>query len=160
MKELLLSIFPLIGAIAVSILVYTIGTVYSFGYSIYMSVTLKKWNSFFIFWWRLIDGYCATIANLIYEIAYALDLGWNVNGEIIEDMITAEENTTFSNKNISVSASVGKLESEGKLNKFGKFFSKLLSFAFNQRQHALDAWAYTKARMELKSKLFQPRKLK
>lgn len=160
MKELLQSILPLVGALLVSCLMFTIGIIYSLIYSIYMSITMKKWYAFFLFWWRLIDGICATIGYFIYQFAYTLDLGWNVNGEILEDCVTAEEDTTFSDKNISVSASIGKLQVEEKLNKFGLWFSKLLSFAFGQKQHAIDAWNYTQAHRELKSKYFQPKKRK
>lgn len=134
---------------------FSIGTVYSLIYSIYMSVTFKdKWR-FFKFWWRLIDGFCAAIGHALYEIAYALDMGWNVNGEILEDIITAKEDTTFSQKNISVSATTGKLEIDGDLNKAGKIFSKALNFFFGQKQHAKDAWMYTKARKELKDQYFK-----
>src|SRR5574343_6552 len=149
MKELLQGIWSLIWAIIVSVLMFSIGTLYSLGYAIWLSITLKKWYAFFQFWWRLIDGFCAAIGNFLYEAAYSLDLSWNVNGEILEDMLTTEENTTFNQKNISVSASTGKLEVEGKLTKSGKRFSKLLNFFFGQKQHAIDAWNYTKAKKEL-----------
>lgn len=155
MKELLQGIWSLIWAIIVSVLMFSIGTLYSLGYAIWLSITLKKWYAFFQFWWRLIDGFCAAIGNFLYEAAYSLDLSWNVNGEILEDMLTTEENTTFNQKNISVSASTGKLEVEGKLTKSGKRFSKLLNFFFGQKQHAIDAWNYTKAKKELREKYFK-----
>lgn len=155
MKELLQGIWTLIWALIVSSLMFSIGTVYSLGYSIYMSVTLKdKWR-FFKFWWRLIDGFCAAAGHALYELSYALDLGWNVNGEILEDIITAKENTHFSEKNISVSATTGKLEIDGDLNKAGKIFSKVLNFFFGQNQHAKDAWLYTKAKKELQEQYFK-----
>lgn len=154
MKELLQGFWALLWAIIVSCLVFSIGTIYSLGYSIWLSITFKKWYAFFQFWWRLIDGFAAALGNLLYEAAYSLDLGWNVNGEILEDMLTAEENTTFTEKNMSVSASVGKLQIDGKLNKFGLKFSKLLNFFFGQKQHAIDAWYYTKAKKELREKYF------
>lgn len=155
MKELLQGIWTLIWAILVSCLMFSIGTLYSLGYSIYMSITLKdKWR-FFKFWWRLIDGFCAAAGHALYELAYALDLGWNVNGEILEDIITAKENTHFSEKNISVSATTGKLEIDGDLNKAGKIFSKALNFFFGQKQHAKDAWMYTKAKKELQGQYFK-----
>lgn len=155
MKELLQGIWTLIWAILVSCLMFSIGTLYSLGYSIYMSITLKdKWR-FFKFWWRLIDGFCAAAGHALYELAYALDLGWNVNGEILEDIITAKENTHFSEKNISVSATTGKLEIDGDLNKAGKIFSKALNFFFGQKQHAKDAWLYTKAKKELQGQYFK-----
>lgn len=155
MKELLEGAWALLWAIIVSTLMFSIGTLYSLGYAIWLSITLKKWYAFFQFWWRLIDGFCAAIGNFLYEAAYSLDLGWNVNGEILEDIITTEENTTFNQKNISVSASTGKLEIEGKLTKSGKRFSKLLNFFFGQKQHAIDAWNYTKAKKELREKYFK-----
>ena len=54
-----------------------------------------------------------------------------------------------------VSASVGKLQKEGKLNRFGLWFSRLLNFAFGQKQHALDAWEYTQAKKALREKYFK-----
>lgn len=155
MKELVHGIWSLIWALIVSSLMFSIGTVYSLIYSIYMSVTFKDKWMFFKFWWRLLDGFCAAAGHALYELAYALDMGWNVNGEILEDIITAKENTTFSQKNISVSATTGKLEIDGDLNKAGKIFSKALNFFFGQKQHAKDAWMYTKARKELKEQYFK-----
>jgi hypothetical protein len=155
MKEFFVSLWALVWAIGVTILMWTFGVAYSLGYSIWLTITLKKWYAFFVFWWRLIDGLFFAIAHILYEIAYGLDLTWNVNGEILEDMFTDEEHTTFTDRDISVSASVGKLEIEDKLNKSGKRFSKVLNFAFGQKQHATDAWYYTKAKKELKEKYFQ-----
>ena len=157
MKELFQGIGALIGALIVSVLIYSIGTLYSLGYSIWLSVTFKDWKAFFVFWWRLIDGFCAAIGHLFYHIGYALDLGWNVNGEIIEDMVTAEEHTTFSQKNITVSASIGELELADKLNKSGKIMSKILNIAFWQKQHAKDAALFTRARKKLESEHFEKR---
>lgn len=155
MKELFQGLWALIWAIMVSLLMFSIGTLYSLGYSIWLTVTMKRWYAFFQFWWRMFDGACVVAGHILYEIAYALDMGWNVNGEILEDMLTAEEKTTFTQRDLSVSASVGKLEIDGKLNKFGRGFSKTLNFFFGQKQHAIDAWYYTKAKKELKEKYFE-----
>lgn len=154
MKELGRGILALVMAILVSCLVFTIGTLYSLGYSIWLSITFKKWYAFFQFWWRLVDGLCAAIGHALYQIAYALDLGWNVNGEILEDMFTAKEDTTFSQKNITVSATIGKLEIDGDLNKSGRIFSQILNVAFWQKSHAKDSWLFTQALKELRSKYF------
>lgn len=154
MKELVYAIWALIWAMIVSCLMFSIGTLYSLIYSIYMSITLKDKWMFFKFWWRLIDGFCAAIAHAIYHIAVAMDLGWNVNGEIIEDIITAEENTNFSHKNITVSASTGKLEIDNKLNPVGIKFTKALNFFFGQKQHAIDAWYYEQAKKQLNEQYF------
>lgn len=161
MKELLKGIWALIWAIVVSTLMFTIGTLYSIGYGIWLGKKARKQDrrtAIFRYIWRFIDGMAAAIGHALYEIAYALDLTWNVNGEILEDGITAKEDTTFTEKNLSVSASVGKLEIDGDLNKFGKFFSKLLNIFFWQKQHAVDAWRYTEARKKLKEQYFEPRK--
>lgn len=155
MKELFQGLWALIWALIVSSLMFSIGTAYSLVYSFWLSITLKRWYAFFQFWWRLIDGFCLAIGHVFYEVAYALDMGWNVNGEILEDMLTAKENTTFTERDLSVSASVGKLEIDGDLNKFGKKFSKLLSFFFGQKQHAIDAWHYTQAKKELREQYFK-----
>lgn len=154
MKELIHSAVALIGALIVSVLVYSIGTIYSLGYAIYMTITYKKPLAFFLFWWRQIDGYCAAAAHLLYALAYSLDLGWNVNGEIIEDLVTAKEDTTFSQKNISVSATIGKLEIDGDLNRTGKWFSKALNFAFMQKSHARGAWEFLQTRLRLEKELY------
>ena len=133
MKELFIGLLELIGALLVSVLLLPIGFVYSLGYSIWLSITVKNWKAFFLFWWRFIDGICAAIGYILHSVAYSLDLSWNVNGEIIEDIITHKEDTEFSKKNITVSASTGKLEIEDKLNPRGKWFSKMLNLVFKQR---------------------------
>ena len=158
MKELFGGLWALIWACLVSILMFSIGTLYSLGYAVWLSVTMKDWKAFFKFLWRLIDGIAAAVGHVLFETAYALDLGWNMNGEIIEDMVTSEEDTHFSEKNISVSATIGKLQIDDKLNEVGKKFSKVLNFFFNQKQHAVDAWKYTKAKKELKDQYFDKRK--
>jgi hypothetical protein len=155
MKDFIFGVWALIWAVAVSILMFSIGTLYSLGYSIWLSITGKDWKAFFKFWWKTIDGLFTAVGHALYEIAYALDMGWNVNGEILEDMLTSEEKTTFGDKEISVSASVGKLEIEGKLNRSGRIFSKVLNFFFWQKQHAIDAWNYTQAKKQLREKYFE-----
>lgn len=145
----------MIWALIVSVLMFSIGTLYSLIYSIWLTVSLNKWYAFFQFWWRLIDGFAAALGHLFYHVGFALDMGWNVNGEILEDMFTAKEDTTFSQKNITVSASVGKLQIDNKLNKTGLKFSKLLNFFFGQKQHAIDAWNFTQARKQLEDQYFK-----
>lgn len=154
MKEFFIGLLEFIGAIVVTILLLPIGFIYSLGYSIWLTVTVKRWQAFFMFWWRFTDGMFAAIGYMLHSIAYGLDLMWNVNGEIIEDIITHEEHTEFSKKNIPVSASTGKLELEGKLNPRGKRFSKFLNIIFGQKAHAIDAWNYLIALRALKKDYF------
>lgn len=144
------------GAIIVSIPVLPLGLIYSIGYGIWLKKRGHRGSAIFRYAWRLIDGMFAALGHIIGEFAYGLDLMWNViGGEMIEDGITAKEDTEFTKKNISVSASVGKLEIDGDLNKTGKNFSKVLNFAFWQKQHAKDAWLYLKARLDLRSKYYE-----
>lgn len=154
MKELLSGLITLIGALIITGPILIFGTLYSLCYSIWLTLTLKKWYSFFTFWWRLLDGFAAALGSALHDIAFALDMMWNVNGEIIEDIITTEENTMFSEKNVTVSASTGKLEIEGKLNKTGIKFSKFLNVVFMQRRHAIDSWEFLQAKIKLKLQYF------
>ena len=159
MRELLSGLLCFIAASIVSCFQLTLGLVFSVIYSFYMPIVGRKpWYFPVTFWWHLIDGWCAAIGHLLYHGGYAQDLMWNVNGEILEDMITHEENTTFGQKNITVSASVGKLEKEGKLNKYGGFSSKVLNIAFGQKAHARDSWDYNQALKELQKGYFHKRK--
>jgi hypothetical protein len=155
MKEFFKGLVVLIGASFVSVLILWFLFIYSLGYSIWKTITLRDWKAFFIFWFRLIDGIFACIGHILFNIGYALDMMWNVNGEAIEDSITHKENTEFGKKNITVSASVGKLEIDGKLNKFGRILSKILNFVFQQRQHAKDSWYMKLAKDELEEKYFK-----
>ena len=155
MKELLQGFLELIGSIIITVLIVPIGILYSLFYSIWLTLTLKKWYALFAFWWIIIEGVLSSIGYLFHSIAYFLDLIWNVtSGELIEDCITAEEHTEFRKKNTTVSASTGKLEIEGKLNKAGKKFSKFLNVGFSQKRHAIDAWNFLVALRELKKNYF------
>jgi len=158
MKELLSGLTTLIMAILVTVLMWSVGTLFSLIYSIWLTITLKKFSAFFIFWWRLIDGFAASIGHILFETAVGLDMSWNVNGEIIEDMVTAKEDTMFSEKNITVSASIGKLELSGDLNKFGRLLSRLLNFVFNQKSHAIDSFYYHIENKKLNKTYFKKRK--
>lgn len=106
------------------------------------------------FWWKVIDGTLAAIGYMLYNIAIAEDMMWNVQGEFLEDTITAEEGTNFGMKNSTVSSSVGELELNGKLNKWGLFSTKVLNKVFNQKRHAIDSWLFEQARKELRDKYF------
>lgn len=156
MKEFLNGVYVLILSIIVSVFIFTIGTVYSFIYSLWLSLTLKEWKAFFKFWWNLIDGIFAMIGYILYNIGYGLDMGWNVNGEMLEDIVTSKEDTMFGKKNVPVSASIGKLELEGKLTtRIGKGLSKALNIVFNQKQHAIDSWLYFVAKNKISKDYFK-----
>ncbi len=156
MKEFINGLYIFVLSVLVSTIIFTLGTVYSFFYSLWLSITLKDWKAFFRFWWNLIDGIFAMFGHMLYHVGYGQDIGWNVNGEMLEDAITSKEDTMFGKKNIPVSASIGKLELENKLTTlFGRGLSKLLNIVFNQKQHAIDSWLFHKAKNELREKYFK-----
>ena len=92
MKELLFGLLAFICALVISALIIIPGFIYTICYGIWFSRKAKKgnrWTDFFRYLWRVADGYCAALGHLFYQGAYAQDLIWNVNGEMIEDAITA-----------------------------------------------------------------------
>lgn len=158
MKNLLTGILTLIGALIVTGIIQWALILFSLIKSIYESVTLKDWKAFFMFWWKIIDGTAFAIGDLLYNAGYFLDQMWNVTGELIEDTVTHEENSHFSEKEITVSASLGHLKQEGKLNKFGLFIDKLLNIAFMQHNHTIGAWLFFHEKKRIKEELFKPKK--
>ena len=158
MKELAIGLISFIAATIVSCVVLPLGLLYGIGHGIYFSFLKCDIRIFFIELWITIDGFCASIGHMLYHIALGQDLMWNVvSGELLEDLITHKEGTTFRDKIYPVSASVGKLEIDGDLNRFGRFSSTVLSIVFAQKQHAIDAWNWNMARNKLKRKYFEKR---
>jgi hypothetical protein len=155
MKELIKGLGIFIGATIVSVLILWFLFFYTFVYSFWLTITLKDWKSFFMFWVRLVDGILSVIGYVFYHLGYAQDLLWAVNGEAIEDAVTNKEDTEFGKKNISVSSAVGKLEIDNDLKRSGKIISEILNIVFWQKQHAKDSWLFREAYNELKSKYFE-----
>lgn len=154
MKELLRGIVTSILSLLVFTPVIVIGMIFNIFYPIVMGFQEKSWTLPFKIYWRLIDGTCATIGNMLYDgFSIKWDEMGNVWGEWIEDSITTTENSKFGEKNITISASVGYLEYE-KLPLFprGKKLSKVLNWAFRQKKHALGSWEKKLAYDEIDAK--------
>lgn len=137
MKELLNSIILLVSAVVMGIIVLPLGFVYYILWSVWTS---KKSNIFSIFTkiWRIFNELMLVFASIIRQVAIGIDQVGNViAGELIEDCITKEENTTFSKSGITISASTGKLETEGKLNKVGIWFTETLSKVFEENHSVI-----------------------
>lgn len=141
-KDIITPIIRLVSAIIISCIIIPIGIVYSIGKALLELKLLGVIRYIFSFLYNII----VTLGYLLNHIAIMLDMLWNVSGEFIEDSVTWEEKTTFGFPKITVSASIGKLEEENKLNKTGKWFSNLLNVAFNQKNHAKDAWKWYNTR--------------
>ncbi len=79
-----------------------------------------------------------SVNYLFYHLALTLDLIGNATaGEVIEKIVTNEKNTLFGEGDVTISASIGKLEYENQLNKRGVFFTNLLSKVFEQNHSIL-----------------------
>jgi hypothetical protein len=157
MKEFVQGIIVFIASLLVTIPVYIYCIPYCLGYAFYMSITLKDWKAFFVIWWRIIDGFFAAIGHILRETAIGVDITWNVFGEGIEDLVTTEEETLFRKKGVTVSSAVGDLEIRDKLIPRGKWFTKVLNIAFNQKQHAIDSYNFMVAKNKLRNQYFQER---
>ena len=131
-----------------------IGMVYNVIYSLFMSITLKDWKAFPRFWGNVVGGLFIFAGRILHRFAIAIDIYANVNGEWLEDVVTHKEDTTFGEPNTTISASIGKLEIDGKLNKIGKGLSKALNFAFWQKAHAKDSWNYKIAHDKMVEEFF------
>jgi len=81
-----------------------------------------------------------TLTSFFYSNAITIDILGNVNGELIELMVTKERKTLFGQRGVTISASLGQLEYRKKLNLFGKFISKTLDKAFNEPNHCHNAF--------------------
>lgn len=79
------------------------------------------------------------ILNVLYQtwviiryvfllVGYVIDLYGNVLlGELIEDLVTAEEDTLFGMGDVTISAALGDLKRRGRLNRAGLWLSDVLS---------------------------------
>ncbi|MBL4810565.1 MAG: hypothetical protein JKY43_10975 [Phycisphaerales bacterium] len=148
-KEFRNGVGTFLGSLIVFTIVILIGLIYSPGYSIYMPIKEKKWNLFFIIWWRLIDGTYSAFGDMLkFGFAYRYDELANVWGEWVEDASTTEEKTTFGDKQTTLSASVGFLEyMDLYMTGAVKGISNALNFVFKQTRHAIGSW---EMKLELK----------
>lgn len=125
-------IFPYawLGPIPVSLL--TVGVIYTLSKPFYdyrgrpwreRWIRIGKWtlNVLYQTW--------AVIRQLFFFIGYVIDLYGNVIlGELIEDLVTAEENTLFGVGDVTISAALGDLKKQNKLNRTGMWLSNVLSW--------------------------------
>lgn len=124
----------LISAVLIGSILLPLGFLYDLG----KSIKERKVVGFFKSFWTLIKELLLVIAWLVGRVAFAIDLLGNVvSGELLEDIITSEEETLFRKGDVSISASTGDLKVRLKLNKVGKFFDKLLDFFFEKNHSFL-----------------------
>lgn len=133
-------IWKLLLAILVSVIILPVGLVYNVGYGVWVVAYHRRVSNLFRFIWKLVDGIFYCVGYLLEKVVVFLDMLWNVNGEVLEDIVTTEESTTFGEGGITVSASIGKLEDSKKLTDMGKRISRILNWVFRQRCHCVGSW--------------------
>lgn len=144
MKKEIKVFVELISAVVLGSIVFPLGLAHNIIKPFYDYRKRKVWDritSSLCYYFNLIYQAWSVVRRTIHEIAKSLDIFGNaVAGELIEDLITHEEDTYFGNGGITLSAAIGHLEAEGKLNKLGLWLSKMLNLAFGEEKHAV--WSY------------------
>ena len=96
-----------------------------------------------MFWWMLqiVYQFWCVVKYFFLMIGYIIDLFANVLlGELIEDIVTSEEDTLFSKGDITISAALGDLLRRNKLNKTGLLITRILTMLDKtSNNHCLDA---------------------
>lgn len=143
MKKELMPLILFLSSILVFTLVSALGIVYNIGKAIYDCCRLKPITaitSFIKYWLRFTYQIWNVIKYYLLHMAIAFDLFGNVaGGELIEDCVTAKENTLYGKGDWTVSASTGKLEIDNDLNKTGRWFTALLTKVLGQG-HSVQAY--------------------
>ncbi len=129
--------------------------IYTLGYMLWNWITFDL-NTFLYRLLAFVNGLLATIGYAFKSLAVILDMLWNITGEWIEDVVTAEDNTGFTKiGKRTVSATLGELARQGKLNSKGVWFCKLLNKFFRQCDHCGGAYEYELKQKELEETLFK-----
>lgn len=143
-KELF-PLLALVSSLILAIILFPFGFIWHFFKPFYDAFNQKKnigviiWN-FIRYWGMLIYQIWCSIKYILLRLAVAIDIMGNVVvGELLEDAITSEEKTFFMDGKTTISASVGHLEKNNKLNKFGLLFTKLLGKVF-ENNHSVNAY--------------------
>lgn len=141
----------LIAAVVLGVFMIPIGVLYTLGKPFYdyrkkgFKTVMKRFGMWFL---KVMYQVWNVIKYTMTQVAYIIDLLGNVIvGELIEDIITAEEDTWFGRADRTISASVGKLLYDDKLNKTGILFAKFLDLF--EKNHCLLSyhWAIEKEKL-------------
>jgi len=136
-----LAIIEFIAAVILTTILFPIGLLYSF---ILPFKKKYKRNRTFFYFKRLVTQIWYLCMLTLHQIAYNLDLLGNVIvGELIEDLITKEENTWFGSKKHTLSQSFGKLLFHNNLNSIGIKLVKIIDSFFG-KNHCLKAYLANK----------------
>jgi hypothetical protein len=140
-----------IGAILIAVTAFILGAImipigflYNLGKPFYDSKgkPFKERMKAFVMWFlKLLYQIWVTVKKTFFYFGYLVDLLGNaVVGELIEDIVTHEEDTLFGRGDITISAALGHLKRDEKLNKTGLWLCKVLDFFdINHKDHCLNA---------------------
>ena len=119
------------------------GMVYNLGKSIYECFRGNIFTGickFIYYWLKVLYQLWNVVKYFLMKSAIAIDLFGNVaGGELVEDCVTAKEDTLFGKGSVTMSAGVGELEIEDELNPRGLFLTNLLSKALG-KNHSVEAY--------------------
>lgn len=154
MKEFIKGLITLIAALIVFSFTIAIGTVYMPFEIIVRCYSEKSIIPVFRVPLKTIDGMLAAIGNCLHDISVRYDEFANTRAEWIEDSTASIDKTMFGEKNITISAAIGEIETNhpNAIFKRGRKLSAVLNWAFRQTRHAKGSWEKWKALRELEAK--------
>lgn len=146
------AIFTLFIALTLGIIFIPIGVLFNIGNSIVniFKFRLARAIKVFIDYWKyIIYQLWNTLYYLWFQIALSIDYLGNVFcGKLIGYLIVSDidwyennmELLLFGRGRVTLSAAIGQIEFNNKINNFGVFLSRTLNFAFNEENHCLAAY--------------------
>lgn len=136
-------VYLCIAAIILMVLLTGFGLIHLLCKTIYHTFQVKFWKGpiyFLTQMFKILYQIWSCIKYLSLEVAISIDLFGNVIcGEAIEDLVTSEEKTLFGSGDVTISTSIGELETKDKLNKTGIKFSKFLSKVLD-KNHCVESY--------------------
>lgn len=143
MKKELQPIILFLSALIIFTLLSMIGIVYTCGKAIKESFQVNFWQGIvklIKFWLNILYQLWNVIKYLLMGLVITFDLFANVTaGELLEDFVTANEDTLYTNGNYTISAATGECEVNKKLNRKGGWLTNLLSKALG-KNHSIVAY--------------------
>ena len=137
-KNSITSLFLMIFAILLSVILYPLGIIYTFLLQP-LFIYVGKRNLFRYFWDFIVQIY-VVVMNLCFQIAYSFDiLGNVVVGDLIELFATKEKETLFANKDYTISQSLGYIQEKNILTKNGARIIQFVDFIFG-KNHCINAY--------------------
>lgn len=148
MKKLLKELVPfglVIVAVIGSVLLIPLGLihiVFKPFYDVRKHGVLYSFAWWFVWMLRLVYQLWVGIKYLLFQIAYFIDLWGNVLfGELLEDIVTAREDTYLGKGDITISAALGDLAQTYDLNRTGIWLVRMLGkIDKNHCKKALELW--------------------